>query len=49
MLVMRIDSLLADLRFWLPIQDLSGVLLAGPCTVQLWKLQLKGDEDGLEK
>lgn len=49
MLVMRIDSLLADPRFWLPIQDLSGVLLAGPCIVQLWKLQLKGNEDGLEK
>lgn len=52
MLVMRIDILLADLRYLASdtgALNLSEVLLARPCTVQLWKLQLKENEGGLEK
>lgn len=51
-LVTRVDMLLADHRYSASdtgALNLSGVLLARPCTVQLWKLQLKEDEGGLEK
>lgn len=52
MLVTRVDILLADLRYLASdtgALNLSGVLLVGTCTVQLWKLQLEKDEGGPQK
>jgi len=51
MLLMRSDILLADLRYLdsnIGALNIS-VLLAEPCTVQLWQVQLKKAEGGLEK